>query len=255
MADFLGSIVKGVFDTVGTLQKNLANRKQADKANAWNMAEAQKQMDFQERMSNTAYQRGIKDMQAAGLNPMLAYSQGGASAPSGSMATATVPQQESSIAAGANGAVQGMQLMQGVQQIAQSEAQTKQLEAAAEELKGRTLDRNVTTARQLKELEGMGFDVGIKEFEQWLKNSTREYQAKEIMAKGDIAENEAKKSERTWRADVEQRKAQSRLTQLDLPQAEGGAKFYEKVEGMPMLIKMLLQLMQAGSSARSALGR
>ena len=60
----------------------------ANTNNQWSAEQVQKQMDFQERMSNTAHQREIADLKAAGLNPILSAKLGGASTPSGGAASA-----------------------------------------------------------------------------------------------------------------------------------------------------------------------
>lgn len=75
-----------MFD-LGALGASALNYFGAREANRANRQMAREQMHFQERMSNTAYQRMTQDMREAGLNPILGLNSGGASAPPGATAT------------------------------------------------------------------------------------------------------------------------------------------------------------------------
>lgn len=102
----LGALGAGALGMWSTAKANQANREMV-----------QKQMDFQRMMSSTAYQRAMQDMRKAGLNPILAYSQGGATTPTGS--TAKI---EPEVAHGVSSAMQAARLQSEVRQI---QAQTE----------------------------------------------------------------------------------------------------------------------------------
>ncbi|HAN48979.1 MAG TPA: hypothetical protein DCQ20_08920 [Nitrospira sp.] len=219
--------------------------------NAANAQQAQKQMDFQERMSSTAWQRGTADMAAAGLNPMLAFSQGGASSPGGSMATMGSP-----TLAGLSGAKQSAETQGELMQLAQGKANIDQVKAQTEKIKADTVDQRIVTARALA-------DLGTAEWHESGGNYRRlsdKEKARRAAAEADSAEVERDVNRVSFSADSAKRAADSRradaeatLSRLGISEAKAGSDFYgSDVGSKTPWVDGLIKIIRGVSSARRA---
>jgi hypothetical protein len=94
-----------------------------ERTNRANTRNARAQMAFQERLSNSAYQRAMQDMKKAGLNPILAGKVGGASSPAGAL-----PNIGNSGAAAAQAAATGVATATQMEKLKQEKMNTQRLE-------------------------------------------------------------------------------------------------------------------------------
>jgi hypothetical protein len=209
------AFIGGGASLLGGVMTNQAQAGQASSAQAFSAAQSQAQMDFQERMRASQYQTAVKDLVAAGLNPMLAYTQGGAGTPSGS---AAVGQQAS--------------LRNPADALASSAAQLGNIKADLEL-------KHANTVESYERADMYSADTKLKLLEapnvsQRLKNLISE----ELL-------NDARRT--ATNAEEAVRRVDEQIKRLgDLPEAKSKGAYYEKAPYNPFALR---DLSQAGASA------
>lgn len=160
-----GAAIGGLSSFFGGRESNKETAARQAAQNAFNAEQAQKQMDFQERMSSSAYQRSMADMRAAGLNPILAYSKGGASSPGGAAASGTHHAATDVLTPAVSSAMQAFRLDNEVKNMVE---QNKNLQATNANLKSENIRIGASTAN-------IAADTKIKNelFEGAMRESTK----------------------------------------------------------------------------------
>jgi len=234
----------------GSVIDGLRSENEQRNTNEMNAAEAQKNRDFQERMRSTQYQTTVQDLQKAGLNPMLAYTQGGAGTPGGS----TPPQLQNKVSTGISSANQGAQTITALQQAQTNQAQLENLQAQTAKTKAETLSNSVATAIQAQQLDQI--TAQTENIDADTSNKRAEWRGKVADAGQKLEQFDADVRADTFSADSARRKALASkegsnaiLTKMAIPRAAADEKFYEDLgKANPYLkqILMMLQVLQGG---------
>lgn len=207
-----------------------------EETNAANSEQAQRQMDFQERMSNTAHQREVKDLIAAGINPMMTAMKGGATTPSGAQATMT-----NSMAAGVTSASQAAMIENTKAQTDQVKAQTELIrsqipEAAQRIATGASSAGHLDAMRDNIRQEMTAFDQRVKKLIEDTKlTEIQQHERYEAGWKHQTGQLVDKARVHEIAAHAAKLRVEAELLGLKVPEAVQEASFWKGPDGRPAI--------------------
>lgn len=223
LKSFFKSIAAPVIGLAGDLLGGHSAKKAQKRANEQNIALQREQQSWEERMSNTSWQRSVEDMKAAGLNPMLAYSQGGASTPS--VSAATVQPEDAmgkAISAGSSKAMSVLQQQQALAQIdlAKATAANTKANTTSTEIKN-TIDAwDLPYAEQISANRRNQVTAGT---EAALR------QADNLIASANLTKAQEEQVRKLMPELIKQAQAETTLLQSQVPSAKAEAKLWEEM--------------------------
>lgn len=229
--------------TIGSaLLGGLFGNSAQSKANKTNIMLSRETRDWEERMANSAYQRATQDMAKAGLNPMLAYSQGGAQTPQAPTAhvepvdalAKAMPQAGSALAMAA--------------QVQKTQAETRLINENADQ-------QGINTRRMIAETIGGGDLPPSMQDIRWGKERDAATQqradaqmattnARILKALETTKVSSAKTQAQILQQDLTFNEARNTLQELKIPEARAIADWFETVGMGSPLIKATMSITQ-----------